>query len=205
MKALLQKLILFFFGSKPKPDPVKRVAICVGHSRSNDSGARSVGGMSEWEYNNAVAIFLNEKLKMQGIASEVVNSYPFKTYSKSMSWLRERTWGFDCVIELHFNSYSSTAAKGFEYLYCHSSEAGEQLAQEFLDQHSTTIPAQTNRGVKPIQIGDRGWGFVSKTRPPAVICEPFFGSNPGEWVLYDGNQEQLAEVYTEALVNYFSA
>ena len=205
MKALILKLLAYFFKREPKPEPIKKVAICVGHSRLNDAGAKSVGGVSEWEFNNAVAIFLNEKLKERGIASEVVNDYPFRTYRKAMAWVRERTWVFDAVIELHFNSFSNSAAKGFEYLYCAGSENGERLAQSFVDQHSATIPGQVDRGAKPISTGERGNLFLIKTKPPAVICEPFFGSNPTEWVLFDGNQEHLAELYSDALQNYFAA
>jgi N-acetylmuramoyl-L-alanine amidase len=193
MKALIQKLLAYFFKREPKPEPIKKVAICVGHSRLNDAGAKSVGGVSEWEYNNAVAIFLNEKLK------------EFRTYRKAMAWVRERTWVFDAVVELHFNSFSNSAAKGFEYLYCAGSENGERLAQSFIDQHSATIPGQVDRGAKPISTGERGNLFLIKTKPPAVICEPFFGSNPTEWVLFDGNQEQLSELYADALQNYFAA
>ena len=204
MKSFFQKLLALFFKQEPKPEPVKKVAICVGHSRINDSGAKSVGGVSEWEFNHAVAIFLNEKLKERGIASEVINEYPFKTYGKSMDWVRERTWGFDVAIELHFNSYTSTSAKGFEYLYYHGSKSGEKLAKAFADAHEAAIPAQNNRGAKMVRVGERGYKFLIKTEPTAIICEPFFGSNPGEWVLFDGNQEVLADVYANALKNYFA-
>mgnify|MGYP000182405306 CR=1 FL=1 len=72
MKSFFQKLLALFFKSEPKPEPVRKVAICVGHSRINDSGAKSVGGVSEWEFNHAVAIFLNEKLIFVG---DLVDGY----------------------------------------------------------------------------------------------------------------------------------
>ena len=193
------------FSRKKKPAKIPKVAICVGHSRINDSGARSVGGVTEWAYNNQVAEDLKKKLKARAIASEVVNDYPFKSYSKSMRWLGEKTWGFDVAIELHFNSYSSSSAKGYEYLYYHKSKQGRLLAQCFRDAHAIGVPAQHNRGIKGITIGQRGFGFLSKTKPTSVICEPFFGSNPTEWVLFDGNEDQLADIYADALQKYFAS
>lgn len=199
------KKLAQLFARKDKPAAIPKVAICVGHSRLNDSGAKSVGGVSEWAYNNDVAGFLNEELKKREIASEVINDYPFKTYGKSMSWVGEKTWGFDVAIELHFNSFSSSTARGYEYLFYYKSENGKRLAECFLAAHEAGVPAQTSRGIKAISKGQRGFGFLSKTKPVSLILEPFFGSNPTEWVLFDGNEKQLAQIYADALQKYFSA
>ena len=39
------------------------IAICVGHSRPNDSGAASVTGVTEWDYNSQLADMIGENLK----------------------------------------------------------------------------------------------------------------------------------------------
>lgn len=205
MKKFIDWILAFFNPVAPKQKPLKKVAICVGHSRLNDTGARSVGGANEWEYNNAVAMFLKEKLKELNIASEIFNEYPFQGYASSMEWVGEKTWAFDAVIELHFNSFVTSAAQGYEYLYHSSSANGKRLAEAFLNKHAELIPAQKNRGIKPVSKGNRGYKFLSQTKPPAIICEPFFGSCPVEWVLYERNQETLAELYSLALHDYFSA
>lgn len=208
MNTFLERMRGWFMSFKKRVEKnpaIGKVAICVGHSRLNDAGARSVCGVSEWEYNNAVATYLHEHLKELGIASQIINDYPFKSYSKAVQWVAERTWGFDVAIELHFNSYSSSSAKGFEYLYYHRSAKGERLAEAFAEQHTKEVPGQNNRGSKAVKYGDRGYKFLGKTKPPALICEPFFGSNPQEWVLFDGNQETLAQIYARALQKYFAS
>lgn len=183
--------------------PIKKVGICVGHSKRGDKGARSVGGAYEHPYNTIVAQHLQEKLKDRGIASIILNESPFGSYTKTMKWLGEQTWGCDIAIELHYNSYSSTKANGFEYLYHHASKEGKRLAESFLFIHEDVLPGQVSRGIKPINYGGRGFGFLSKTKPPAIICEPFFGSNPKEWVLFADNEKELAQIYCDAIARYF--
>ena len=46
------------------------IALCVGHSRPNDSGASSVTGVSEWDYNSELAEMIGDKLRQ-----------PYKVYS----------------------------------------------------------------------------------------------------------------------------
>lgn len=184
--------------------PLKKVCICVGHSKQGDKGARSVGGVYEHPYNTRVANELKAKLAKHNIASEVYLRSPFSSYSKTTKWLGEQSWGHDIAIELHFNSFQNSTASGFEYLYHHKSQRGKRLAQCFLDQHEEVMPGQTSRGIKPIASGGRGFGFLNKTKPPAAILEPFFGSNPREWVLFADSEKQLAQIYCDAIVSYFN-
>jgi N-acetylmuramoyl-L-alanine amidase len=63
---------------------------------------------------------------------------------------------------------------------------------------------QKNRGVKAIESDGRGAGFLRSVPPPAVICEPFFGSSPKEWILFDSKYSLLADTYAQAIVEYFN-
>ena len=201
MKSIFEKLIAIF---SRKPEPmIKKVLICVGHSRMGDKGAVSRGNVSEWAYNQNVAEKLREKLTERSVSSRVISETPFKSYYKSCAYLAEQSWGYDCVIELHFNSHTPNA-NGFEYLYCAGSQKGKKLAESFRKIHSEVVPGQKDRGIKAISRGGRGYRFLSKTKPPAVILEPFFGSNAKEWVLFDGMESELAQIYCDALVNYLA-
>lgn len=190
---------------RKKAKKLKRVAICVGHSRIGDKGALSVGGVDEWRYNKKVADILQNHLRHQGVQSVVFDDYPAESYSRAMDWLGQSVAKEKCdiAIELHFNSYSSTKAEGYEYLYYHASNNGRRLAEYFRKAQSETFKVQKDRGIKPIEADGRGAGFLRSVAPPAVICEPFFGSSPKEWILMENKHSLLADVYARAIVDYF--
>ncbi len=191
---------------RKKVKKLKKVAICVGHSRIGDKGASSVGGVDEWTYNKKVADLLQNHLRHQGIQSVVFDDYPSESYSRAMDWLGQSVGKEKCdiAIELHFNSYSSTKAEGYEYLHYHTSNNGRRLAECFRKAQSETFKVQKDRGVKAIEPDGRGAGFLRSVPPPAVICEPFFGSSPKEWILFDSKHSLLADVYAQAIVEYFN-
>ena len=185
------------------PTTGSKVAVCVGHSRSGDSGAVSVAGVKEWSYNLEVAYLTADALQRSGASAVVVKEYDGSSYGAAMSWLAShlRGLGVDAAIELHFNSASETA-QGFEYLYYHSSSRGKALAQSLHAEHKRAFPFAVDRGIKARGAGDRGVQFLKLTHCPAVICEPFFGSSREEWNLYESEKVKLAEVYSRALVAF---
>lgn len=212
MRELLDK-ILEFLGTlsaireakKKRPKKIPYVAICVGHSRIGDKGARSVGGVSEWAYNKVVADLLKEQLKQRAIHSIVIDEYPEESYSKAMNWLSGKLKEEKCdiAIELHFNSFTTSLAEGYEYLHYDSSAYGKKLALCLHKAHAESINVQKDRGVKAIGEGGRGYGFLKRVPPPAVICEPFFGSSPKEWVLLGDKHAAMADIYAEGIAKYF--
>jgi N-acetylmuramoyl-L-alanine amidase len=190
---------------KRKPKKIGNVAICIGHSRIGDKGARSVGGISEWVYNSEVAVLLAKQLKQRGIASVIIDDYPSESYGGAMRWLSKEVdkTNADVAIELHFNSFSSSSAEGYEYLYYAGSAEGKRLALCIHKAHQSKSVAQKDRGAKPIERKDRGGHFVTMVKPPAVICEPFFGSSPKEWVLLGQKPAVVADIYATGIFNYF--
>ena len=182
---------------------MKTVAICVGHSRTGDSGAVSVGGMPEWSYNSIVADLLMRKVGEAGHRARVYKLYEGRSYGAAMRWIgkRLRQDGADIALEIHFNA-AGESAEGFEYLHWYSSRNGKRLARCLGDAHRNAGTGQKNRGLKPIRPEDRGGGFLRRTHCPAVITEPFFGSNPGEWGKFATAQEKVAEIYASGLTKY---
>lgn len=182
------------------PDVVS-VAICVGHSRGcdtadGDHGAKSAGGVWEWDFNRDIAKRLQAVLLARGIGSAVIDHYLQGDYSSAMIDLGRRLKKVStlrCAVELHFNSNGATA-KGFEYLFV--TDRGRWLAQGLHDAHSRGIMAGVSRGVK---VADRGREFLLETPCPAAICEPFFGTNPSEWAYWSTHQDQLAEIYANGI------
>lgn len=181
------------------------VAICVGHSRSGDRGARSVGGVYEWDFNHPVAYRVAASLEHRNIAAKVVDVYDGSGYNASMAWLGRHLadMGADLAVELHFNA-ATGKAEGYEQLYWHTSREGARLAWKLNAAHERWYPDARNRGVKPKGALDRGALFLRLTPCPAVIVEPFFGDNPDEWDAYSMDPMRLAECYAEGITDYLT-
>ena len=169
------------FPTNSIPRDELNVAICVGHSRSGDTGAVSCGGVNEWTYNKKVAEHLKSDLQEYGISSFVVDKYggTYGSYTSAMNWLikhlkKEKA---SIAIELHFNASSNSRANGMEMLYWNTSRIGLSLAEYLLRGCQKYFPLIRNRGTKSRKSGDRGATFLRGTHCPACIAEPFFGTN----------------------------
>jgi N-acetylmuramoyl-L-alanine amidase len=181
------------------------IAICIGHSRQGDrSGAVSIGGVREWDYNRSVARHMLDHLQSNGIAAKIYNDYPRKGYTAAIDWLagQLRADRASAAVELHFNA-ATPAANGHEWLHHPTSKRGRALANAFHVQFSADFPAIRARGVKPTG-GGRGSQFLAKTHCPAVILEPFFGSNLVDWRAFDGRQREIGISYAKAILRWIS-
>lgn len=179
------------------------VAICVGHSRSGDNGAESVDGTVEWAFNRPIADDIVALLKKRSIPAVAINHYEGVGYTAAMKWLagnlKERD--ITLALELHFNSADSSA-RGHEWLYWGTSTEGKRMAELLREQYHLRFPAAKERGIKHIGKDDRGALFLSLTKCPSVICEPFFGSNRDEWKTALASKGQLVEAITDAVEAY---
>jgi len=186
---------------------MKHVAICVGHSRTGDSGSLSVSGQSEWDYNEVVADVLGGILKNAGIKVNIFDYYQGEGYGASTTWLASvlNENSPDCAIELHFNA--SPEAEGFEYIHWESSLKGKRLASCLLGAHAELSLHQKNRGLKEANFDTRGAAFLRKPSCPCVICEPFFGTSEREWAMF-GHEEGrllLASIYAKGLADFLGS
>ena len=186
-----------------------KIGIFVGHSRRGDQGAVSIGGVSEFVFNLPVAENLRAELTARGIASEVVHWYGGNSYGAAMSWVGKkcREAGFTAAIELHFNA-ASAQANGHEFLFFHTSAKAHRLAAAFAESFQHRFPFSRPRaqsGLLRRSAADRGTLFLRRTPCPAVILEPFFGSNPEEWDYFSANKKLLAISYADALAAWCRA
>jgi len=179
------------------------IAICIGHSRKigsrYDGGAYSPHlGINERDFNLKLASKLSAKLTCRGIPSKIFDHYDGRGYGSAMADVARQVKNAGCTvaIELHFNS-ATPSANGHEWLYWHSSVKGKAIAEKFERCFSRLFPGSRSRGVKPITRNDRGGKFLELTHCPAIILEPFFGSNEAdcERITID----TLAEAYANAL------
>jgi N-acetylmuramoyl-L-alanine amidase len=185
------------------------IALCVGHSRrladgTPEGGAITCdGGTSEWEWNAALARLIAAELHdAHGIAAEIVNDYGPRGYGSAMRWLGGTCLrgfpGLRLAVELHFNSADDPAASGHEWLYWPGSIKGKLAATELHLAMCRDFPAIRPRGVK-IPPDARGAAFLRETPCPAVIAEPFFGSNPRDWDAARARPEKLAATLAAGL------
>lgn len=173
------------------------IAILVGHSRRGDMGALSVDGVAEWHYNSDIARRVRRKLEGLGHEACVISTYPRAGYGSAMAWLRGELSKIqaECAVELHFNSSDDPASHGHEWLHWHASPRGKRLAKALQGRMENTFPALRSRGLVGIDSPQkRGGGFLMQTPCPAVIAEPFFGSNRAEWELFHAERDLYAEV-----------
>jgi len=150
-----------------------KVAICIGHNSRNKGAFSLYLNQSEFDYNTRIA-----NLVKQQIDVEIFNRYKTTGYTKEIEnlALRVNRKEFDLVVELHFNAAAPTA-EGYEALYFHTSTKGKEYAKSFCNAIGNEFGG-VNRGAKPLSKDtDRGFLFVQKMNAPALILEPFFGSN----------------------------
>lgn len=189
------KNIPFPTNSIPRED--LNVAICVGHSRKGDMGAVSCGHVNEWTYNKKVAEYLKSDLQEYGITSFVVDNYggTYGSYTSSINWLVNhlKEQKASVAIELHFNAAASQDANGMEMLYWGSSRIGLSLAEYVLQGCQKYFPLSRNRGAKGLTKGSRGATFLRKTHCPALITEPFFGTNWQDWIMFADQEATLSQ------------
>lgn len=173
------------------------VAICVGHSRSGDMGAVSCGHVDEWTYNKKVAEFLKSDLQEFGISSFVVDNYggSHGSYTSAINWLTKhlKEQKASVALELHFNAAANQDANGMEMLHWHSSRIGLSLAEYVLQACKRFFPIAKDRGVKGLGKGARGATFLRTTHCPAIITEPFFGTNWQDWIMFADQEATLSQ------------
>lgn len=183
----------------------KCFAVCVGHSRPGDTGAVACdGATTERCYNRNLALLVTEMLGEAGVPAVLVGKYEGRSYGESMRWLRKKLAERNAVgaAELHFNSADSRA-RGHEWLYWHKSTEGRHLAQAIEWEMKKAFPLPPARGLKAIAPGQRGAQFLGGVIPPAVICEPFFGSNAADWEDVAGQSEKLAGVIARGIAQWW--
>ena len=195
------------FPTNSIPRDELNVAICVGHSRSGDTGAVSCGGINEWTYNKKVAEYLKSDLQEYGISSFVVDKYggTYGSYTSAINWLVKhlKEQKASIAIELHFNASSNSKANGMEMLYWKTSRIGMTLAEYLLRGCQKYFPLIKNRGTKKKDTGDRGATFLRKTHIPSVIAEPFFGScwEP-DWTTFANSEHILSQALAHGIKNW---
>ncbi len=182
-----------------------RVALVVGHSSRSPGAVHAKSRTSEFAFNSKVLA----RVKTMLDAGKRVDAFLFfREADRSNSAAYSRLPGRinaerpDLILEAHFNAAAFTA-RGTEMLYAAGSSNGERFAR-LLQTRVVAALGTRDRGVLPRTAKDRGGFLLVSTRAPAVIAEPFFGSNEDDWAKAQGaGAERLAEAYAGAIEAFF--
>lgn len=162
--------------------------------------------MNEWHYNRVVGSHAAKILNDRGIPAICIDRYLASSYTPAIRQLARdlREAGAVCAVELHFNS-ATPSARGNEWHYWHSSVRGRALAKSIDTRFNEWLPESASRGIKPVRSQKaRGGTFLRLTHCPALIAEPFFGSNVQEWEFFKDNQVAYAEVVADGIADWMA-
>lgn len=156
----------------------KKFLLVIGHTDGSDGGAEAdYLNASEFKYwSRVLQIVQNYRTDCE------LYTHHIQPYGKRQDELAAyaNKQNFDLVLEFHFNYADRVEANGTECLYFHTSSKSKAYAQIIADTISD-IMGTRKRGynglVPSVKPSDRGNGFLRKLSAPAVIIEPFFGSN----------------------------
>ncbi len=175
---------------------MKKLCLIVGHEPKSP-GAKSCSGESEFVFNSRLAdAMVKELCHVEVIrvwrAPEGYGALPGKVNAT----------GADLAVELHFNA-ANTLATGTETLCASGSFRGHQAAL-IMQRHLVAALGLRDRGVKGTAGSGRGGLFLTKTRMPALILEPFFGDNPVDWNRANARAGALATAIARAIEEILS-
>ena len=170
--------------------PKKLCALVIGHKKSSPGAVNERAGLSEFDFNEDLAIRIEKKIRN----AEVQRIYrrTYKELPDDINALEP-----DFVISLHCNAFNTQVA-GTEVLYYHKSEKGRKMG-EILVNHLVEHLKLPNRGAKPKAAEDRGGHLLRYTKAPCLIAEPFFIDNNSDLARAQEDLDGLAAAYAAAI------
>lgn len=176
----------------------KKICLIIGHG-GNDCGAINNNTKdTELAYNTDLVHKLKNILDNRGYNVDVYN----RGFNKVENVYYLNKVGYDIMISFHCNAYNGKAT-GTEVIYWHSSKNGKLLAQYLLDDIINVL-GLLNRGLKPINIGDRGAYLLGRTKPVTVLIEPFFIDNDSDLQIGKEKKNEYIEAVAKAIDKYFN-
>lgn len=169
---------------------MKACALVVGHKKTSPGAANSATGLTEFVFNDALAIDIEQQVT--GVDVQRVYRRTYNTLPGDINELNP-----DFIVSLHCNAFDGNAT-GTEVLYYHRSVKGKLMAQ-ILDEHLVNALKLKDRGIKPKTAEDRGGHLLKETNAPCVIAEPFFIDNDGDLKVATDNRKKLVKAYAEGI------
>lgn len=185
----------------PKPAPSGRIAIVIGHNARARGAIRVTDGVAEWDFNRrlAAAILDHAPGRYRIFHRPAGLSY---TAEVREAYAAVDAWAPAASVELHFNAAGDPRATGTETLT--SGTAGSVRLADQMQHHIVRALGLRDRGLKTLGRKDRGGESLWAGRAPAVLIEPYFGSNAGDCAAADRNFVALAAAIHTACTAYLT-
>lgn len=180
----------------------KKVALVVGHNARAQGAVRATDGVSEFHWNQLAADQVRAELVCEyGVQARVFFRESGGGYAAEIDDVYSRVddWDADCSVEFHFNGGPSNAT-GTETLS--SGSRGSLALAEHVQKAMLDTFFLRDRGIHVRSRGDRGGRSLHAGRAPAVLVEPFFGSNEQDCAAADVARTDYAENIARAISVY---
>lgn len=184
-----------------------KLAIVVGHNAHAQGAIRQDTGETEWSWNKRLAEMMHDAAPEYGIESKLFFRNPglggYRAEVKDV-YRRVDLEGSHASIELHFNSHDNQYATGSEVLVS-GSVPSRRFGKAVLRGIVETLDLK-DRGTKVVTTGRGGMSLISG-KAPAILVEPFFGSNAQGLSATDEahEMEALARAYLKGAKEAFNA
>ena len=168
----------------------KKIAIVIGHNKRAQGAIRITDGRTEYDWNSDLAAMIQEHSPGE---IRVFRRTHGGGYSKEIDrvYAEVDEWGADVSIELHFNGAATPKAKGCVTLS--SGTPGSLCLAGEVHKHLLGVMGTEDDGVVVRRRYERGGRSLWQGRAPAIMVEPYFGSNPDECLIADQHKDEIAE------------
>ena len=175
---------------------MSKIALVIGHNARFQGAVRVTDKRTEYDINSDLAVAIRDL----DPARYVIVRRTAGTGEIGRAYAEVDRLGVAASVELHFNSAEAASATGTETLTSGTSNSarlarGVQVAM-------VRALGLRDRGVKVIARNGRGGASLWTGKPPAILIEPYFGSNPTDCAAADRNFSALARAIHEACVAY---
>ncbi len=183
---------------------MKKVALIIGHNEASQGASNKNSGVSEFMFNETLAMKIADLLVASGIRPFVV--YRDGTYEELPAHVNLTE--ADIAISLHCNAFNKKQ-NGSETLYYVKSKNGKRLAGLIQNEIVKCLRLH-DRGLKPCNVahegkaGDRGGHLLKYTDMPCAIAEPFFIDCDKSLALAQNKIDELAKAYVSAIIRYYN-
>lgn len=178
---------------------MSQIALVIGHNARSQGAFRVTDKRREYDWNSDLAAAIRDLAPgMYEIFRRPYNlGY---TQEVRQTYAAVSAKGFRGSIELHFNGSASPISSGTETLT--SGTAGSFRLADLINPAMARALGLRNRGILHRKRGERGAESLWAGTPPAILIEPYFGSNAGDCAAADKHFAALSRAIHEACLAY---
>ncbi|MCK9513575.1 MAG: N-acetylmuramoyl-L-alanine amidase [Pigmentiphaga sp.] len=179
-----------------RPLPTRRIALVVGHNPRAQGAVRVTDGRTEYDWCGALA----EQVAALEPGRYVVIRRTPGAGEIARAYAEVDASGATASVELHFNSFSTPSATGTETLI--SGSAASRRLATLVQAEMVAALGLRDRGLKQTAPKQGGHAALNAGRPPAILIEPYFGSNRADCEAADRSLPALAAGIHRACLAY---